>query len=89
MPNVILTHAVGNMETWLAGGADRAGGFKAFCTGHRVYRLADQAKVALVLENVDMAKLGALMQQPDVAAMAAKHTVIQPVEMFVEIEGAR
>jgi len=89
MPNVVLTHAVGNMETWLAGGADRAGVFKAFCTGYRVYRLADRAKVALVLENVDMAKLGAAMQQPDVMAAAAKHTVIQPIEMFVETDGAR
>ena len=33
MPRVIATHAVGNMDTWLAGGAERAEIFKQFSNG--------------------------------------------------------
>jgi hypothetical protein len=89
MSHITITHSVGNMETWLAGAADRAALFKTFCTGHRIYRLPDQPKVALVLENVDMAKFQAALGQPGTAAAMQKHTVLQPVEIFVEIDGGR
>jgi len=89
MPNVTITHSVSNMETWLAGGAERTGLFKTFSTGYRIYRLADKARVALVLENVDMAKFGAVMKDAATAAAMEKHAVVQPVEVFVEIDGGR
>jgi len=89
MPNVIGTHAVGNIETWLAGGEERAAIFKTFCTGYRIYRHRDQAKVSVVWENVDMAKLQTALAQPGTAVAMTKHTVIQPVEVFVEVEGGR
>ena len=38
MPRVIATHGVGNMETWLAGGAERAEIFKQFSSAYRIYR---------------------------------------------------
>lgn len=89
MANVIATHGVGNMETWLAGGDERAALFKKFCRAYRVYRDAEQKKVSLFFEDADMAKLEATLSDPAVAAMKKKHTVLEPVEIYVEVEKAR
>ena len=89
MPRVIATHGVGNMETWLAGGAERAELFKQFSSGYRIYRHAKDKRVAIVWENADMAKLEATMSHPDTAKAKTKHTVLEPVDMFVEVEGGR
>jgi hypothetical protein len=86
MPNVIAVHAVGNMDTWLA--KDK-GLFKEFCSGYRLYRLPDQAKVAIVWENVDMAKLKRELAGPGAVAAKEAGMIIDPIELFVEIEGAR
>jgi hypothetical protein len=61
-------------------------------------RLLSAAEMALgaqlvartvVWENVDMAKLQTALAQPGTAVAMTKHTVIQPVEVFVEVEGGR
>jgi hypothetical protein len=36
MTTVVATHAVGDMDTWLAGGDERTALFANFCTGHRI-----------------------------------------------------
>ncbi len=89
MSNVIATHAVGNMETWLAGGEERTALFKKFCRTYRVYRHPGQAKVSLFFEDADMGKLQAAMAEPAAAAAKAKHTVVEPIEVYVEVENAR
>ena len=89
MASVIATHAVGNMEIWLAGGEERAAVFRSFCSGYRIYRHRDQAKVSLIWEDVDMAKLEAALRHPDTAKAKEKHTVIDPIEIYVEVEGGR
>ena len=89
MPRVIATHGVGNMETWLSGGAERAEIFKQFSSGYRIYRHAKDSKVAIVWENADMKKLEAVMSHPDTEKAKTKHTVREPVEIFVEVEGGR
>lgn len=86
MSSVIAVHAVGNLETWL--GNDK-GLFKQFCSSYRLYRLRDQAKVAIVWENVDMAKLQRILGTPEVEAAKKADTVLDPIELFVELEGAR
>jgi hypothetical protein len=86
MPNVIAVHAVGNLDTWL--GREK-GLFKQFCSGYRLYRLPEKAKVAIVWENVDMAKLQGIIGSPEAKAAMKADTVLDPVELFVEIEGAR
>jgi hypothetical protein len=88
MSNVIAVHAVGNLETWL-GNDNRPGLFKQFCSSYRLYRLKDQAKVAIVWENVDMAKLQKTLGAPEVAAAKKADTVLDPIELFVELDGAR
>jgi hypothetical protein len=88
MSNALAVHAVGNLDTWL-GKDNRPGLFKQFCSGYRLYRLPDQAKVAIVWENVDMAKLQRILGTPEVAAAKKADTVLDPIELFVELEGAR
>jgi hypothetical protein len=89
MPRVIATHAVGNMDTWLAGGAERAEIFEQFSSGYRVYRHPKENKVALVWENADLQKLQAALSHPDTEKAKSRHTVLEPVDIYFEVEGAR
>ncbi len=90
MSNVIAVHAVGNLDTWLRED-NRPALFKQFCTGYRIYRLPDQAKVAVAWENVDAAKLQKVVTTAKAEAAAAKRadTILDSLELFVELEGAR
>lgn len=89
MPRVIATHAVGNMDTWLAGGEDRAQLFKQFASAYRIYRHPSASRVALVWENVDLQKLDSVLKSRETEQAKARHTVLDPVDIFVEVEGAR
>jgi hypothetical protein len=89
MTRVIATHGVGNMETWLAGGAERAGIFKQFSSAYRIYRHPQDNKVAIVWENADLQKLEAVLAHPDTEKAKTKHTVREPVDIYVEVEGGR
>lgn len=90
MSNIVAVHAVGNLETWL-GEDNRPGLFKQFCSSYRLYRLPNQAKVAVVWENVDMAKLQRILGDAKAQAKAANKadTILDSIELFVELEGAR
>lgn len=89
MPRVIATHGVGNMETWLAGGAERAEIFQQFSSAYRIYRHHRDDKVAIVWENADLQKLEAVLAHPETEKAKTRHTVREPVEMYIEIEGGR
>jgi hypothetical protein len=89
MPRVIATHAVGNMDTWLAGEAERAEIFKQFSSGYRTYRHAKGNKVALVWENADLQKLEAALSHPDTEKAKSRHTVLEPIDIYIEVEGGR
>jgi hypothetical protein len=90
MTAVVVTHAVGNMDTWLKGGADRKEVFPKFCSSHRIFRHPDQAnRVSIVCENVDLAKLKATMETAETNAAKAKHTVIDPIEIYIEVDGGK
>jgi hypothetical protein len=88
MTAVVVTHAVGNIDTWLKGAADRKGIFPKFCSSHRIFRHPDQAnRISIVCENVDLAKLKATMDSAEAKALIAQHTVIEPIEFYVEVDG--
>lgn len=89
MSRVIATHAVGNMDTWLAGGNERAEIFKQFCSGYRIFRHPKENKVALVWENVDLKKFEATLGHPDTERAKTRHTVVEPIEVYFEVEGGR
>ena len=88
MTAVVVTHTVGNIDTWLKGGADRKGIFPKFCSSHRIFRHPDQAnRISIVCENVDLVKLKATMDSAEAKALIAKHTVIEPIEFYIEVDG--
>jgi hypothetical protein len=88
MTAVVVTHAVGSIDTWLKGGGDRKELFAKFCSSHRIFRHPDQAnRVSIVCENMDVDKLKAAMDSPEIKALMAKHTVIDPVEVYIEVDG--
>jgi hypothetical protein len=86
MTTVIATHGVGDMATWLAGGADRQELFTVFCSSYRIFRHADRDEVSIVLEGVDLEKMKATLDSPEASAAKAKHSVMEPVDIFIEIE---
>lgn len=88
MPRVIATHPVGNMETWLAGGEERAEIFKQFCTSYRIYRSQEESKVAIVWEDTDLEELETTLSHPETEKAKSRHTVGEPIEIYVEVEGA-
>jgi hypothetical protein len=87
MATVVATHAVGNMDTWLAGGADRKALFAGFCKSHRIFRHPEKAEVAIVFEGADLAKMKEVLDSPQTEAAKARHTVVEPVLFYVEVEG--
>jgi hypothetical protein len=89
MPRVVATHPVGNMDTWLAGGEERAKLFKQFSGAYRIYRHQSASKVAIVWENADLQKFQTTMQDPETERAKTRHTVLEPVEIYIEVEGGR
>lgn len=87
MTTVVASHAVGDMNTWLAGGNERKALFKAFCSGYSIFRHASKNHVSIVWRDVDLDRMKAAMSAPETAARKAAHTVIDPVEIYIEVEG--
>ncbi len=86
MTTVVATHAVGNMETWLGGGDERKALFKGFCSSYRIFKHVDKDRVSIVWEGVDLEKMRAMLGSAEGAAGKAKHTVIDPIELYIEID---
>ena len=87
MTTVVASHKVGNMETWLKGGDVRKELFKGFCSSYRTFKHATRNEVCLVWNGVDLEKMKAALNSPETAAGKAKHTVIDPIEVYIEIDG--
>jgi len=87
MTTVVVTHAVGNMDTWLGGGEVRTKTFSGFCSSHRVFRHTDKDQVSIVFEGVDLDKMKTILGSSEAAASKAQHTVIDPIELYIEVEG--
>jgi len=87
MTTVVASHAVGDMNTWLAGGDERKALFKNFCSGYRTFRHASKNQVCLVWNDVDLEKMKSALTAPEAAARKAAHTVIDPIEIYIEIDG--
>jgi hypothetical protein len=89
MTTVVITHAVGNMDTWLRGGADRTAVFAKFCSSHRIFRHPEANRISIVCENVDLDKMKATLSNPETEKAKAAHTVIDPIEIYVEVAGGK
>jgi hypothetical protein len=54
------------------------------------FRHPDEAnRVSIVFENVDLAKLKATMDTAETNAVKAKDTVIDPIEIYIEVDGGK
>jgi hypothetical protein len=89
MTMVVVTHAVGNMETWLKGSENRKAVFSKFCSNHRIFKHAETNRVSILWENVDLAKMQETMGAAETAKAKAADTVIDPVEIYIEVEGGK
>ena len=87
MTSVVAAHAVGDMEKWLSGGDERKALFESFCSGYRIFKHPSKNQVCIVFGDVDLEKMQAVMTAPETAARKAAHTVIDPIEIYVEVDG--
>jgi hypothetical protein len=85
MTMVVVTHAVGDMETWLKGGEHRKAVFAKFCSGHRIFKHADANRVSILCENVDLAKMQAILGSQETAEAKAADTVVDPIDVYIEV----
>ena len=88
MPRVVITHAVEDIDRWLAGKAPRAAAIESG-TGSNVtdYVAADGSnKIAITAEVADLAAMQGMLASPppDVLAAMEAHGVIQPISAYVE-----
>ncbi len=87
MTSVVATHAVGDMDTWLGGGETRAALFASFSSSYRIFRHAEKDRVSIVWEGVDVDKMQTMLASPEAAQSKAAHTVIDPIEVYIEVAG--
>lgn len=87
MTRVVATHAVGDMDTWLAGGEARAALFANFSSSYRIFKHAEKDRVSIVWDGVDVEKMQAMLASPEAAEGKVAHTVIDPIEVYIEVEG--
>ncbi len=87
MTTVVVTHAVGDMGTWLGGGDGRKALFESFSSSYRIFKHAEKDRVSIVWEGVDLEKMQAVLGSSEASAAKAKHTVIDPVEIYIEVDG--
>lgn len=87
MPQLVVTHAVVDIERWLQGKAERAAIIGSYATNVTDHVAADGSNnVAITADIHDMAGLQALMDSPspEDAAAQERHGVIQPIAVYVE-----
>ena len=89
MTMVVVTHSVGNMDTWLKGAEHRKAVFAKFCSNHRIFKHAEANRVSIVCENVDLAKMSATMSSAETAKAKAADTVIDPIDVYIEVAGGK
>ena len=89
MTMVVVTHAVGNMETWLKGSENRKAVFSKFCSNHRIFKHAETNRVSILAENVDLSEMQETMGTAETAKAKAADTVLDPIDVYIEVEGGK
>jgi hypothetical protein len=87
MATIVISHKVGNFKTWLNGHQDRVNVFSPVISSFKTFQDAnDPNTIAMVLEVADMSKLGELMNDPKLQPYKDKHTVLDPISVFMQVE---
>ena len=88
MPRIVATHAVVDIERWLAGKAERAAAIESGSGSNVVDHVAQDGSnaIAVTAEVSDLAALGAMLESPspEIAAAMERHGVVQPITVYVE-----
>jgi len=88
MPRVVITHAVEEMDRWLAGHAERAAAIESG-TGSNVtdHVAADGSNdIAITADVADVDALTGMLASPptDVLAKMQEHGVVQPIRAYIQ-----
>jgi hypothetical protein len=62
MTAVVVTHAVGSIDTWLKGGANRKEVFPKFCSSYRIFRHPDDANRVSIKAGLRLLERSALVE---------------------------
>ena len=64
--------------------------FANFSSNYRIFKHADAKHlVSIVWENADLKKMQAMLSSAEGKAAEAAHTVIDPIEIYIEVEGGK
>jgi len=87
MATIVIRHKVGNFDTWLKGHQDRVNSFTPLVNGFKTFQEAgDPNSIAMVMEVTDLDKLGEMVNDPAIKPLKDKHTVIEPISIYVEVK---
>ncbi|MFT3910272.1 MAG: hypothetical protein QM737_12655 [Ferruginibacter sp.] len=87
METIVVSHKVGNIDAWLKGHKERQEIFAPAVSGFKTFVDAnDSHSVSLVIDVIDMEKLGAIINDPKNDALKAKHTVLDPIRISMAAE---
>lgn len=86
MPRVIITHAIQDVDRWLAGKAERAAAMPGATDVTDLVAMdgSKQAAVTFDVEDLNALKEFMAAMPPDVAALAESHGVIMPMTVYVQ-----
>lgn len=87
MPRMVLTHAVVDVERWLAGKSERAATISSYATDVTDHVAADGSnQIAITADVHDLQGVQALLASPPADAMAAmeRHGVLPPITVYIE-----
>lgn len=86
MPRIVITHAVEDVDRWLAGQTERAAALPGATDVTDLVALDGSAHAAVAFEFDDVDALRTLLSSmpPDLAAQAASHGVITPMTVYIE-----
>ena len=83
---IIARHRVGNFYTWLNGHQDRVRVFSPAVSSFKTFRDADDSNsIVVVFEVTDMEKFETILNDPSIDALKAKHTVIAPITVSIQV----
>jgi hypothetical protein len=88
MPKIVITHAVEDIDRWLAGKAERAAAIESG-SGSNVadYVAADgSTNIAITADVADVDAMQAMLATPppDVLAAMESHGVVQPITAYIQ-----
>jgi hypothetical protein len=87
MAKIVITHAVVDIERWLAGKAERAATISAYATQVTDYVAMDGSNTIAVTADIhDLAGAQAMMASPspEEAAAMDRHGVLAPITAYIE-----